>query len=70
MTRDSKPFGHGRDSANDTKSKFNSYLYWQVRATFRIYICEAGTMIPEVQVIQVLIVVPGIQVLQDLLIVN
>ena len=33
MTRDSKPCAHGRDSANDTKSKFNSYLYWQVPNT-------------------------------------
>ena len=65
MTRDSKPCAHGRDSANDTKSKFNSYLYWQVCATFRI-----DTMIPEVQVLEVLIVVPVIQVLQDLLIVD
>ena len=61
---------HGRGSANDTKSKFNSYLYWQVCATFRIDTCEAGIMIPEVQEIQVLIVVPMTQVLQDLLIIN
>ena len=26
MTSDSKPCAHGRDSANDRKSKFDSYL--------------------------------------------
>ena len=61
---------HRQDNANDTKSNLNSYLYWQVCATFRINTCKAGTMTPEVQVMQVLIVGPMIQVPQDLLIVN
>ena len=61
---------HRQDNANDTKSNLNSYLYWQVRAAFRINTCKAGTITPEVQVIKVVIVVPEIQVLQDLLIVN